>query len=183
MIGNNTSDYVATDLINQLWCQHDEKYGHLFPDEPHQSKRPCTFIHSKEYSPIHKSANHHCLAEETYHDERVTMYAEKHGLKNINNYFVQTEPTDDCDSGDEQQNEDKNDEESQQYTNYIRKRLGSLLSEQQKVMMEKKDKKLKRIADLLNETDTNSEESDLEDVPLKKVNRHKEAATEPKNKK
>ena len=47
MIGNNTSDYVATDLIHQLWCQHDEKYGHLFPDEPHNSKRSCLFNHSR----------------------------------------------------------------------------------------------------------------------------------------
>lgn len=46
MIANNTSDYVATDLIQQLWCQHHEKYGALFPDEPHQSKMPCVFEHS-----------------------------------------------------------------------------------------------------------------------------------------
>ena len=45
MIGNNTSDYVATDLIRNLWCQHDEKYGHLFPDEPHNGRKPCTFEH------------------------------------------------------------------------------------------------------------------------------------------
>ena len=182
MIGNNTSDYVATDLIHQLWCQHDEKYGHLFPDEPHQSKRPCTFIHSKDYSPIHKSANHHCLAEDTYHEERVTMYAEKHGLKNIHNYFIQTTPTDDCDSDHDDRKDDQEDVENQQYKNYIRKRLGSLLSEQQKVMMEKKDKKLKRIADLLNATDTNSDESDLEDVPLKKISRRKKPLSDPENK-
>lgn len=47
MIGNNTSDYVATDLIRNLWCQHDEKYGHLFPDEPHNSHKPCTFNHTR----------------------------------------------------------------------------------------------------------------------------------------
>lgn len=46
MIANNTSDYVATDLIQHLWCQHHEKYGALFPDEPHQSKMPCVFVHS-----------------------------------------------------------------------------------------------------------------------------------------
>ncbi len=47
MIANNTSDYVATDLIHHLWCQHHEKYGTLFPDEPHQSKTPCNFEHKK----------------------------------------------------------------------------------------------------------------------------------------
>ena len=30
MIGNNTSDYVATDLIHQLWCQHEEIFGYNF---------------------------------------------------------------------------------------------------------------------------------------------------------
>ena len=48
MIANNTSDYVATDLIHQLWCQHHEKYGALFPDEPHHSKTPCVFEHEKK---------------------------------------------------------------------------------------------------------------------------------------
>jgi hypothetical protein len=48
MIANNTSDYVATDLIQQLWCQHHEKYGSHFLDEPHQSKTKCTFEHLKK---------------------------------------------------------------------------------------------------------------------------------------
>lgn len=48
MIANNTSDYVATDLIHHLWCQHHEKYGTLFPDEPHQSKTACEFKHEKK---------------------------------------------------------------------------------------------------------------------------------------
>lgn len=52
MISNNTSDYVATDLIHHLWCQHDEKYGHLFMtngiNEPHNSNRPCLFEHRKK---------------------------------------------------------------------------------------------------------------------------------------
>lgn len=47
MIANNTSDYVATDLIHHLWCQHHEKYGHKFENEPHQSILPCLFDHSK----------------------------------------------------------------------------------------------------------------------------------------
>ena len=47
MIANNTSDYVATDLIHHLWCQHHEKYGHKFENEPHQSMLPCLFDHSK----------------------------------------------------------------------------------------------------------------------------------------
>jgi len=45
MIGNNTSDYVATDLIHQLWCQHDDCYGYMFPNEPHQSCHTCRFKH------------------------------------------------------------------------------------------------------------------------------------------
>ncbi len=48
MIGNNTSDYVATDLIHQLWCQHDDHYGHMFPNEPHQSCNTCKFKHKHE---------------------------------------------------------------------------------------------------------------------------------------
>ena len=39
------SDYVATDLIHQLWCQHHEKYGYKFPNEPHKSNKECTFKH------------------------------------------------------------------------------------------------------------------------------------------
>jgi hypothetical protein len=31
MIANNTSDYVAIDLIHHLWCQHDETYGKQYP--------------------------------------------------------------------------------------------------------------------------------------------------------
>ena len=51
MIANNTSDYVATDLIHQLWCQHDEKYGDQFFNEPHQSTVKCTFEHTKKEEP------------------------------------------------------------------------------------------------------------------------------------
>ena len=53
MIANNTSDYVATDLIHNLWCQHHEKYGFLFPDEPHHSKMPCMFVHSEKMKGLH----------------------------------------------------------------------------------------------------------------------------------
>lgn len=46
MIGNNTSDYVATDLIQQLWCQHAESYDSMFPGEPHcYAEIPCQFDH------------------------------------------------------------------------------------------------------------------------------------------
>ena len=46
MIGNNTSDYVATDLIQQLWCQHAESYDSMFPGEPHAYPDiPCKFEH------------------------------------------------------------------------------------------------------------------------------------------
>ena len=47
MIANNTSDYVATDVIHQLWCQHADKYDRLFPDEPHRiaGDKPCVFKH------------------------------------------------------------------------------------------------------------------------------------------
>lgn len=37
MIGENAGDYVATDLIHKLWCQHNVKYGAMFPQEPHIS--------------------------------------------------------------------------------------------------------------------------------------------------
>lgn len=52
LIANNASDYVATDLIHQLWCQHHEKYGHQFPEEPHKSSHfnPCTFVHQNTHS-------------------------------------------------------------------------------------------------------------------------------------
>lgn len=47
MIGNNTSDYVATDLIQQLWCMHAESYDSLFSNEPHNyADIPCKFEHS-----------------------------------------------------------------------------------------------------------------------------------------
>lgn len=32
-------------MIHQLWCQHHEKYGTLFPNEPHQSCLECNFKH------------------------------------------------------------------------------------------------------------------------------------------
>ena len=50
MIANNTSDYVATDVIHNLWCQHAEKYDRLFPDEPHTTDEDtvCTFEHIKK---------------------------------------------------------------------------------------------------------------------------------------
>ena len=52
MISNNTSDYVATDLIHHLWCLHDDKYGHLFMNneihEPHNSKMQCLYEHKKK---------------------------------------------------------------------------------------------------------------------------------------
>ena len=37
---------MATDLIHNLWCMHDEKYGANFPDEPHRSKKNCLFQHT-----------------------------------------------------------------------------------------------------------------------------------------
>ncbi len=47
MIANNTSDYVATDLIHNLWCQHAENYDQLFPNDPHNiADIPCMFQHS-----------------------------------------------------------------------------------------------------------------------------------------
>jgi hypothetical protein len=47
MVANNVSDYVATDLIHNLWCQHAEKYDILF-DSPHRfpGDLPCVFKHS-----------------------------------------------------------------------------------------------------------------------------------------
>ena len=47
MIANNTSDYVATDVIHHLWCQHAEKYDRLFPDESHCTDLSiaCVFEH------------------------------------------------------------------------------------------------------------------------------------------
>jgi hypothetical protein len=48
MISNNTSDYVATDLIHCMWCQHAERYDYLFPNEPHHlTNEPCPFNHVK----------------------------------------------------------------------------------------------------------------------------------------
>ena len=48
MIANNTSDYVATDLIHHLWCQHAENYDQLFPDDPHNiADVPCEYDHKK----------------------------------------------------------------------------------------------------------------------------------------
>lgn len=57
LIGNNVSDYVATDLIENLWCQHDEKYGALFPSEPHKAIKKCSFRHREEpkaHDPVRK---------------------------------------------------------------------------------------------------------------------------------
>ena len=86
MIGNNTSDYVATDLIHQLWCQHHETYGHNFPDEPHQKCNTCTFKHAvpvacvpdsnyKYFDPVRK------LSRMTSLDVKVTNAGEKVSLK------------------------------------------------------------------------------------------------------
>ncbi len=48
MIANNTSDYVATDLIHHLWCQHAENYENLFPSDPHSVPDvKCRFKHKK----------------------------------------------------------------------------------------------------------------------------------------
>lgn len=109
MIANNTSDYVATDLIHQLWCQHDEKYGFLFPNEPHaNSKRACLFNHSsiesikKKYvtggdnfkypeqpSRINfdnqSKSNNYVYPEKEYSEARLRMYAEKHNINGKNN--------------------------------------------------------------------------------------------------
>jgi len=35
MVGQNAGDYVATDLIHYLWCEHNSKYGMKFLNEPH----------------------------------------------------------------------------------------------------------------------------------------------------
>ncbi len=49
MIANNTSDYVATDLIHNLWCKHAENYDQLFPNDPHNIPDvPCVFEHHKK---------------------------------------------------------------------------------------------------------------------------------------
>ena len=48
MIANNTSDYVATDLIHHLWCQHADNYDKLFPRDPHNIPDiPCPFEHRR----------------------------------------------------------------------------------------------------------------------------------------
>lgn len=52
MIGNNTSDYVATDLIQQLWCKHADSYDSMFPTEPHSYPDiPCRFKHKGKEKP------------------------------------------------------------------------------------------------------------------------------------
>ena len=158
MIGNNTSDYVATDLIHQLWCQHDEKYGHLFLDEPHQSKRPCTFIHSKDHTPIQKSANHY-TGDNAYHEERLQMYARKHGLKNINNYYIQ-------DFSDEEANDkqrpNENDEEAG-LKNLMRKRIKTILTKKSGSPhpAKKKDPRLikPKVVTRINDSTTNSDDT------------------------
>lgn len=50
MIAVNTSDYVATDVIHNLWCQHAEKYDIYFPkNEPHFTEgKPCVFKHRNQ---------------------------------------------------------------------------------------------------------------------------------------
>ncbi len=76
MIGHNTSDYVATDLIHQLWCQHDEKYGYMFPDEPHKSRhKKCAFPHSR----INEYKSHNYMYDESsYSMARLGLYYRKH---------------------------------------------------------------------------------------------------------
>ena len=115
MIANNTSDYVATDLIHNLWCQHDEKYGFLFPDEPHaMEKKACIFNHTsldavkKKWNaggdsytypeqPSHLNfsrekvgenkakSNNYVYPEKTYTEARLRMYNTKHNINGINN--------------------------------------------------------------------------------------------------
>ncbi|CAF0715290.1 unnamed protein product [Brachionus calyciflorus] len=67
MIANNTSDFVATDLIHQLWCQHAENYDQLFSkDEPHNvDDSLCVFEHKKKTDePKHHSTNQSHVNEE-----------------------------------------------------------------------------------------------------------------------
>lgn len=46
MIANNTSDFVATDLIHNLWCQHADNYDRFFQDDPHTvDTTSCVFEH------------------------------------------------------------------------------------------------------------------------------------------
>ena len=144
MIGNNTSDYVATDLIHQLWCQHDDKYGHLFLDEPHQSKRPCTFIHKKKTKPINFMTSH-VYTEDRYYDERL-----KENQKEENDDKSEKKP------------ESEKDEEfikdllrdDDEYTNLLRKRISSLLKRQRKKTM-----KQPKVVTLINDSTTNSDDT------------------------
>lgn len=60
MIANNTSDFVATDLVHNLWCQHADNYDRNFLDEPHNILDvPCQFEHkeTKKYQENHSRQN------------------------------------------------------------------------------------------------------------------------------
>lgn len=49
MIANNTSDFVATDLVHHLWCQHADNYDQCFQDDPHNVDDSfCQFEHKKK---------------------------------------------------------------------------------------------------------------------------------------
>jgi hypothetical protein len=73
MIANNTSDYVATDLIHNLWCKHAENYDQLFPNDPHNLPDvPCVFEHRKKPNKQQQQQAHveecdSCDAEEVKH--------------------------------------------------------------------------------------------------------------------
>ena len=71
MIANNTSDYVATDLIQNLWCLHHEKYGYLFPDEPHHCKQPCQFDHVNP--PVHFARRDHIYSRIEPEDRSIEL--------------------------------------------------------------------------------------------------------------
>jgi hypothetical protein len=74
MIANNTSDYVATDLIHNLWCQHDEKYGCLFTEEgPHQSKTKCLFEHTKKFGDPSNYASFGQVYEQNHKEIKYTQ--------------------------------------------------------------------------------------------------------------
>lgn len=54
MIANNTSDFVATDLVHHLWCQHADNYDQCFQDDPHNVDDSfCQFEHKKKDKPKH----------------------------------------------------------------------------------------------------------------------------------
>jgi len=143
MIGNNTSDYVATDLIHQLWCQHDDKYGHLFPDEPHESTRiPCSFRHNTKNK---CKSNNYVFKENSYTEARISQYARKHNINHVN------EPTyDNLNPKDEPTNHENN-----YNSRMIRKRLKKILEE-----IEFEKEKKKSVPPLINDSTTNSDDSD-----------------------